>query len=68
MAKDKQNKQLLIKYVDTAANLAENVKRNIVKNGLIDDKTVLALNEFIVAENAIKDLTDALNEGNQKLN
>ncbi len=66
--KNSNTKQLLMKYVDTASDLAENVKRNIVKNGLIDDKTVLALNEFIIASNAISDLTDELTRDKLKLN
>lgn len=69
MARNKaKTKQLLMRYVNTASDLAESVKRNIIKNGLIDDKTVLALNEFIIASNAISDLTDELNKDNLKLN
>ncbi len=71
-----KTKMLLAKYVDTASTLAESVKRNISHgkkhNGdivaVIDDATVLALNEFIIASNEIKDLTDQLTLANNKIN
>ena len=61
---------LLKKYVDCASNLAENVKRNVQHEGKIDNKTVLSLNEFIIAANSIAhlpwDFED--NENDTKLN
>ncbi len=60
MANDNETKKALMAYVNTATDLAESVKRNIAKNGIIDNKTVLALNEFIIASNAIADLTEQL--------
>lgn len=61
-------KKAFIKYVDAATDLAESIKRNIVKNGIIDDETVLKLNEFIIASNRVKDVTDEVNESDPKLN
>jgi len=44
---------LLKKYVDSATDLAESVRRNIQHDNKIDNKTVLALNAFIIAANEI---------------
>lgn len=62
------SKKQFIKYVDTAATLAESLKRDIQKDGLITNKTVLALNEFIIASNELVDLTDSIRDPNTKLN
>jgi hypothetical protein len=71
MAVDK-TKVLFKKYVDAGADLAESVKRNIVHEGVIDDETVLRLNDFITAANAMADLNHELtldsNEEDSKLN
>jgi len=61
-------RRALIQYVNKASDLAESVKRNIVKDGYIDEKTVLALNAFIIAANAIADLQEELQSDNMKLN
>lgn len=61
-------KKHFIKYVDAAAALAESLKRDIQKDGLITNKTVLALNEFIIASNEIIDLTDGMRDPNTRLN
>lgn len=58
----------LAMYVNRAADLAESLKKDIQKRGYISDKTILALNAFIVAANNIKDLTDELDKINQELN
>lgn len=58
----KLTKKNLAKYVNAATDLAESVKRNLTKDGCIDDKTVLALNEFVIATNEIIDFTDELNK------
>jgi hypothetical protein len=63
-----RTKQALIKYVDTATALAESIKRNIQHDGKVDNKTVLALNEFIIAANDISSLTDELTKDKMKLN
>lgn len=55
MSEDK-TKKALVKYVNTATDLADSVKRNIVHDGAIDDETVIKLNNFIIAANAIEDL------------
>lgn len=48
---------VLAEFIEKAQILASHVKRNIQKtNSLIDDKTVLALNEYIFAANAAVDL------------
>jgi hypothetical protein len=53
-------------YINTATDLAESVKRNIVHGGMIDNETVLKLNAFIIAANAAADLKDVLTiEGNE---
>lgn len=68
MADSKVTKKAFVRYVDAAADLADCIKRNIQKDSTIDDKTVLALNEFIIASNAVKDLTDELKETDIKYN
>lgn len=67
-----KGKKAIQKYIETATNLAESVKRNIVHEGIIDDETVIKLNQFIISANEIADmlseLTDDENENNLKLN
>lgn len=59
----------LAAYVDKATDLAEAVRNAVQHNsGVIDNKTVLALNDFIIAANNIKDLTDTLENDSIKLN
>jgi len=65
---DNKTKQALKRYIDAAANLAELIKRNIQKDGCIDNKTVLALNEFVVASNEVADLTEQITATNIKYN
>ncbi len=55
---DKLAKKLFQKYVNTATDLAESVKRNISHDGIIDDKTVLFLNDFIIATNELANMQD----------
>lgn len=63
------DKKSLANYVNKATNLAELVKNNIQKNNnKIDEKTILALNEFIIAANEIKDLIDYIEKDNVLLN
>lgn len=57
-----KTKKALMEYVNAASDFADQVKRNIKKDGTIDNKTVLALNRFTIAANAIADLTSELNE------
>ena len=69
-----KTRKALIAYVETASNLAESVKRNVQKDGRIDKKTILALNQFIIAANEIEHLKEELNnsddsnESDRKLN
>ncbi len=49
-------KKLFQKYVDAATDLAESVKRNITHDGIIDDKTVNKLNDFIIATNELAEM------------
>ncbi len=67
-----RTKAALVKYVETATDLAESVKRNIVHEGVVDDETVLKLNAFIIAANNIEDLYNELTadsrEENESLN
>lgn len=62
-----RERKALMKYVDTASDLAESIKRNIQHDGIIDDETVLKLNEFIIAANNIEDMTQELKNPNMKL-
>lgn len=64
--------QSLLEYVNAATDLAESIKRNIVKRvrgvAIIDDETVLKLNKFRIAANKIKDLENTLILNTMKLN
>lgn len=52
---------VLAEFIEKAQILAVNVKRNIQKNDCtIDDKTVLALNDYIFAANAAVDLINMI--------
>lgn len=51
-------KKLFQNYVNTATDLAESVKRNITKDGTIDDATVLKLNDFMIATNELAEFQD----------
>lgn len=57
----KITKNSLAKYVNAASDLAEAVKRDITKDGYVSEKTVLALNAFIIAGNEIADFTTEIN-------
>ena len=61
----KITKKQLAKYVNAASDLADSVKRNIMKDGCIDNKTVLALNALIIATNEIADFTDEVSDRNK---
>lgn len=54
------NKLLLENFVDKTSTLIEAIKRNIANEGVLDDKTVLALNELITAANQMQDIMDYL--------
>lgn len=64
-------KQAFMKYVNAAHDLAEAIKKNIQKNNLITQETVLALNEFTISANEIIDFLDDIestNETDESLN
>ena len=54
----RSQQRAMAKYVNAATDLAESVKRNIQHGGVIDDETVLKLNEFRIAANAVADIID----------
>ena len=49
----RSERRALSRYVNAASDLAESIKRNIQHGGQVDDETVLKLNEFTIAANAI---------------
>ncbi len=58
----RQTQKTLAKYVNSATDLAEAVKWCVQhNNNVLDDNAVLKLNEFAIAANAVKDLTEELN-------
>lgn len=61
--------QQLEYYVNKASDLAECVRHDLQKNqGQISQKSIVALNDFIIAANVIKSLTDNLETDSIKLN
>jgi hypothetical protein len=48
------------RYVDAAGELSEAVKTNIIKGGEVNKDTILKLNAFIIAENAIKEIVEEI--------
>lgn len=61
-------KRALAIYVNKATDLADSIKRNIRHDGFIDDQTVLALNDFIIAANNVQDLIEILEKHKVVLN
>jgi hypothetical protein len=55
-------KKAFQKYAYAATDLAESVKRNIIKDGVIDDKTVGHLNDLIIATNELAKVQDDMLE------
>jgi hypothetical protein len=62
--RDRQTQRALAKYVDAAAELAEAVKVNVIKGGEVNKDTILKLNAFTVAENAVKHLVEEIKKKN----
>lgn len=62
------NKLLLENFVDRTSDLIEAVKRNIKHEGVIDDRTVIALNATIVAANQFLDAVEYLEQDKRTLN
>jgi hypothetical protein len=64
-----KTEQALIDYFNSGADLAEELKRVIIKNNaVLDDKTIVSLNKFIIAAHAIADIQFELERKSYKLN
>jgi hypothetical protein len=64
----RETKKALAEYVNSATDLAEAVKMDIVHDRPVSSDTVLKLNRFIIAANYIKDMVDELNKKVNKYN
>lgn len=53
-------KKEFVKYVNAAEDLAAAVKDNIQHGAKITPETMVALNDFTIASNAVKDMTDVI--------
>ncbi len=62
------NKKNFLKFADGAIALAEAVKKDIQKDGMISTKTILVLNDFIIAANEVNDNIESVRDPNQRLN
>lgn len=67
---DPQNKleMLLSEYFEAVSVLSDAIKNNIKKDNKIDNKTILALNNVIIAANNIDFLEEKLTASKLKLN
>jgi len=63
-----KTQRALALYTNKATDLAESLKKDIQKGSTISQKTVLALNAFIIAANNVKDLTDEIEKIDTSLN
>lgn len=61
-------KMLLDQYINAATDLAECVKKNVMKGDKIDKATKVALNNFIITANEIDFLKYDLTASKMKLN
>ena len=61
-----EQRKTIVRYVNAATDLAESVKKNIQHGGKITKETVLKLNEFSIAANAVSDFIDHLKATNNK--
>ena len=58
----------IIKYVNTASDLAENLTRNLKrKDRVITDDTVTALAQFYKASKEMQNLLDLIEKDNQEI-
>lgn len=57
---NRQSKRALAEYAESAEELAESVKDDVVHNGVISKDTILRLNNFTIAKNYVKDLIEEL--------
>jgi hypothetical protein len=63
-----QTEQSLVEYFNCGADLAEELKRCLKKDQVMDDKAIIALNHFIIAAHKIVDLQTELERRNMRLN
>ena len=57
----RQEQRAIARYVNAATDLAEQVKIDIQHGGKITNQTVLKLNAFRIAANAVQDFVDEVN-------
>lgn len=58
----RQTQRTLVNYVNSATDLADAIKWCVQHNDrVLDDNAVLKLNEFAIAANAVRDMTEELN-------
>lgn len=68
MGIENKTQRALVIYVNSAADLAESVKKDAQKKGYITEATLVLLNKFIVAANNVDDLTTAIKDLTKDLN
>jgi len=60
-------KAQFVKYVNAVADLGDSLKKDIIKDGMISDNTILALNKLVIISNEIIDVTDEIRDPKQKV-
>jgi len=63
-----KTEQALVEYFNRGTDLAEKLKSCIIKGKKLDDKTIIALNEFIIAAYSIADLQFELERRTMRIN
>ncbi len=58
----RQEQRAIAKYVNAATDLADQIKADIQHGGKIRNDTILKLNDFRIAANAVADFIDAINK------
>lgn len=66
-ASDPMHRALSI-YFNAAADLADLMRLDLQKKGYFSDRTILALNKFVIAQNNIADLTAQYDEVSKTIN
>lgn len=61
-------KKYIADYFKTAQELSEAIKRDIIRDTKVSQKTILALNAFVIASNNIADLTAEMDKYNLTIN
>lgn len=62
----KITKTQFAKYVNAVADLGESLKKDITKDGMVSDKTILALNELAIISNEIADFSEEMNKNGRR--